>query len=201
MTITEVNVTTGTGSVSGFGLREGLTAALVAVSTDVTFDALNYVQLTWQPGTLTIEATDRYRLIEATVTGDGVTGEGSMLVHRKDAAEIVRAIPKPGKRGLGLPMVAISMLGDVATFSGDGWSRECRLGGGSFPKTAGLWPTTTEPVEEMGFNPDFLAMYAKAGARGMVRMTFNGPGKPAVVGWEGEHCMVRTLLMPIRITG
>jgi DNA polymerase III sliding clamp (beta) subunit (PCNA family) len=187
-------------------LRNALSACLLAVSKDKTLPVLEAVHVAKVGDVLTFRATDRYRLVQVTITlggTRGVTPEGDWetLIDAADVKRIVGMLPKVAAH-LGHVRhdrpnaVSLPAAGSLQFTPVDG----------EFPRVATIIPTATAPVEEIGFNPSFLAD-ARQDARFREERAgaffqFNGPGKPAVGRWtDDKHDEVAYLylLMPVRI--
>ena len=186
----------------------------IAAGRDDTLPTLTGVQVSWSEGEpITFAATDRYRLAVATVekgSGRGLTlavGEGSFLLPRKDAIDLVKQLPKRKKRDTDLDVVPVNVTqtNGYVTFhwvhEGSTVSAEFRTLDGQFPKWQSLIPTEAKPVENMAYNPAYLADVAKlpSGSNQPVKWMFSGESRPALAHWDHDGIAWQYLLMPVRL--
>lgn len=216
MTVTVNETTSTTGTVPTVTMpasvfRDGLAGCLVAAGRDGTLPTLCTVLVEWDGSTVRFVSTDRYRLAQGTIVPDDsvVThGTGRVLIYRKDAAELVKVLPKvPKKYGSdGTVTLSVQDHGMLSVlFIGDGmWSREFRSVDGEFPKIQNLIPTETkEPVSVMSWNPDYMADAAKIphDARNVpITWMFSAPNRPMVGTYPTSNGIDWLyLLMPVRL--
>jgi DNA polymerase III subunit beta len=189
-------------------LRNMLTAGLVAVGKDDTLPSLTGVRIEWDSTELRAVSTDRYRLMvaDADMTcGVTVSGEGAVLLHRKDVAELIKVLPKASRFG-DSNMVKVTVLGDSVLITADGWSRTLTVLQGDFPKYRSLIPREDSfaAIETIAVNPKFLGDIAKIpGERNMpARLRFTDARRPMVAFITGDNGVreYTYLLMPVRLT-
>lgn len=180
---------------------ETLLALLEGVSTHASKDkglrALNAVQLESEGGALIARATDRYRLIEATLHAlDGRLDKS--LVSLDDIKRII-TLCKAHKAH----RVQLSRIGDALTVSALGDAITFTLVDANYPPMEELLlKSESEPVavDSMAFNPALMADYAKIAGKGeAIKLYFNGENKPMRVRITGDAITWRALLMPMRI--
>ena len=184
----------------------------IAAGRDDTLPTLTGVQVSWSEGEpITFAATDRYRLAVATVekgNGHGLTlavGEGSFLLPRKDAIDLVKQLPKPKKRDTGAVPVSVTQTKGYVTFhwvhEGSTVSAEFRTLEGQFPKWQSLIPTEAKPVERTAYNPAYMADVAKlpSASNHPVKWMFSGESRPALAHWDHAGIAWQYLLMPVRL--
>lgn len=174
-----------------------LEGVITHASKDKSLTALNAVQLQGEGGDFTARATDRYRLIEGSVRVlDGQLD--AALISLDDAKRLI-ALVKAHKAHL----ISLNRLGDALTVSSLGDAVTFTLLGHNYPDFTELFNKTDgEPVavENMSFNPAFMADYAKIAGKGEpVTITFTGESKPVRVKIAGDAVTWRALLMPMRI--
>ena len=143
---------------------------------------INAVKISAGEGKVTATATDRYRLIEGTIAGEGELSDS--LISLADIKRITALLKGEGKRAESLP-VTISRAGDMVSVSVRGNAITLNAVTGNYPDTAQFLDDTSEPVEltQIGFNPALMADYAKIASRGSksaigVRLVFKGERKP-----------------------
>jgi DNA polymerase-3 subunit beta len=193
-------------TVDGATLRDLLAGGLVAVGRDDTLPTLMAVRLEWDSTELRVVSTDRYRIALGVVSEFGfwsdVTGDGFAMIPRKDAAELVKVLPKKANT----ERVSVTVLGDSVMIGNGTWSRTLRMLDGEFPKYRSLIPDEDKftAVDSICFNPVFMADAAKIpyDRNVPIRWTFTGPTRPAL----GKYARTMTgidwvyLLMPVRLT-
>lgn len=192
-------------------LRDGLTGALVSAGKDDMLPTLTGIRIEWDSVTNEVRfvSTDRYRLSLGVTTGTPVGESHAVLVPRKDAEALVKALPKAPRYGTEYTAVTLTTTGDgtlSVLFTGDGtWTREFRLLDGQFPKYDTLIPDgTTEPVSEMAWNPVYMADAAKIPheKNDPIRFMFTAPNRPMVGTYLTCNGIDWTyLVMPSRIAG
>ena len=159
------------------------------------YDKLGAVKIVGEGGKITATATDKYRLIEGEIEGEGELD--ASLIPLADIKRIL-ALVKPNK----LPRsVSLSRVGDILTVSVAGDAASITLLEGTYPDTAHLLDYSTPPValESISFNPKLFADYAKiAGKDKPVRVEFTGDRKPIRVFFTGNKVAWKALLMPMR---
>jgi DNA polymerase-3 subunit beta len=204
-------------TIAAHTLRDALTAGLLAAGKDDTLPTLASVRVEWDSESVRVVATDRYRLVVATIDRqDGMghdarsngyqnTADGAVLIDRKDAADLVKVLPKFARRGT-VNLVAVSVVAGSVIVEGDGWSRSMMTVLGEFPKYRTLIPTEDMygAVETVAYNPKFLADIGKLPAEKNtpVRLFFTKPERPMVAKLTPDNGVSEYLymLMPVRIT-
>lgn len=201
-------------TVAAHTLRDMLTAGLLAAGKDNTLPTLASVRLEWDEHELRVVATDRYRLMVATAERQGAmshdsrcngfipTGDGAVLIDHRDAADLAKVLPKFTRRGL-MELVNVTVLGDRVMVEGNGWSRSLTVVQGEFPKYRSLIPTEFAPVDNVAYNPKFLADIGKIPVdKGTpVRFRFVSESRPMVAFLDGANGVSEYMymLMPVRI--
>ncbi|GAB3830135.1 hypothetical protein [Kribbella italica] len=202
MTVTLENVRT---LVPATHLRDALSAALLSAGKDVFLPILAAVQVEKCGGELIFRATDRYRLTRVTITlnsEDAPSPDWMVTLSAADVKQLVNALPKP-KKGQAPAPVALTVEDGI--LHADTGQAELRLKplDGDFPKVDGIIPTEINPVDEIGFNPKYLADLGKMpGFDGnqSVKLRFNGP-KAMRAEWGSDDVQFVYLLMPVRLNG
>jgi hypothetical protein len=185
-------------------LNELLTGASTHAGKDKSLPTLNAVLLKGEGGRISATASDRYRLIEGTIAGEGELAPS--LIPLDDIKRILALLKGEGARMDSLP-VTLTRLGDVLTVSVRGNSLSATLCGGTFPPTAHLLDQPFNPsgsdlgvTDTVAFNPALFADYAKIAGKGApVTITFTGKGKLMLIGLKGAKVEWRAALMPMRI--
>lgn len=178
--------------VSAEALARHLAAVLSCAGKDDTLPVLMHVLLAVDGGTLTLAATDRYRMAEsviATVPADDapeflpapVGGRATMLLHRTDAAKLLKMAKESVRDNRRVPMAQVMHLTVTGTaderLTVDGGTLAVALpfgagsatytsGQGTFPTYGSLWQpeiTAGEEIarERIGVNPAYLAEMCK----------------------------------------
>lgn len=146
---------------------------------------LNTVKISAAEGKVKAVATDRYRLIEGTIAGEGELS--ASLIPVADIKRVISLLKSEGKRMDTLP-VTISRAGDMVSVSVRGNAITVSVVDGKYPDVEQYLNDTSEPVElpNISFNPALMADYAKIAGRGSksaigVRLVFKGERKPIKV--------------------
>lgn len=175
----------------------------VAAGRDDTLPTLTGVHVSWTDGEpIVFAATDRYRLAVATV-GEAGTGDGTFLLPRRDAIELIKLLPKP-KRGALNPEVTVTVTKDHVTVfmvnDGSTFSREYRTLDGEYPKYRSLMSEDVEATERIAWNPHYMADVAKLPTEKYAPIVwrFRGPTRPMVGEWKFGNISWEYLLMPVR---
>ena len=183
-------------SVQGLTLLELLEGASThADKGKSALHALNSVQLLGGAGSLIARATDRYRLIEGKIEGEGHLDH--TLISLDDVKRVMETI-KSNK----LARVTLTRIGDLLTVSLDGSSLTLNVLDANYPNSFGdlLNKSERESLGEIAFNPSLFADYAKIAGKGnAVRVEFTGTGKPIIIHLPVTKVTWRALLMPMRI--
>jgi DNA polymerase III sliding clamp (beta) subunit (PCNA family) len=158
--------------------------------------ALNSVQLLGGAGGLVARATDRFRLIEGKIEGEGHLDH--TLITLDDIKRLIELL-----KGNKLALVSFNRLGDLLTISLAGSSLTLNILGENYPNSFGdLFDKAGEGVatDKANFNPAYFADYAKVAGKGKaVTVRFTGENKPMAIDIAGESVKWRALLMPMRI--
>jgi DNA polymerase III sliding clamp (beta) subunit (PCNA family) len=181
---------------------ESLLELLEGVSThagkDKSLPTLNAVHIESEGGLFKAKATDRYRLIEGSLS----TLDGRLepsLISLEDIKRVI-TLCKAHKAN----RVQLSRIGDTITASSLGDALTFTLLDGNFPPTEDLFSKSEgDPVavEGVAFNPALMADYAKIAGKGAaIKVYFTGEGKPMRVRITGDKIIWRALLMPMRYT-
>ena len=167
--------------------------------------ALSTVQLRGEGGLITATATDRYRLIQGTIAGEGELS--ASLIPLDDIKRILALLKGEGARVDSLP-VTLTRLGDVLTVSVRGNSISATLRDGNFPMDSQLenifnpilQANDDKNMDKISFNPALFADYAKIAGKGKpVTVTFTAKSKPMLIGLGGDKVEWRAALMPMRV--
>ena len=185
-------------------LSELLAGASTHAGKDKALPTLNAVLVKGGGGRISATASDRYRLIEGTIAGEGELVPS--LIPLDDIKRILALLKGEGAKVDSLP-VTLTRLGDVLTVSVRGNSISATLCGGTFPPTAHLLDQPFNPsgsdlgvTDTVAFNPALFADYAKVAGKGApVTITFTGKGKLMLIGLKGDKVQWRAALMPMRI--
>ncbi len=151
-------------------------------------------------GRLYAVATDRFRLIEGSIEGEG---ELAPTVLR--LADIKRILELVKEKRLDRMPVTLNRVGDLVSVAIAGNSVTVQAWACNYPPHAQLFQEQEPvPVPAISFNPAFFADYAKieklAGAKKSagVRVSFYGDKKPIGIHLNGDKVAWRALLMPMR---
>lgn len=196
-TMQETNLVTNTLTVKAIAVIELLDGAIThADKGKSALHALNSVQLLGGAGSLIARATDRYRLIEGKIEGEGHLDH--TLIALDDVKRLIDIV-KANK----VAQVTFNRIGDLLTISAAGSSLTLNVLNANFPNTfADLFAKASESVatDKANFNPAYFADYAKIAGKGnAVSITFTGENKPMAIGIKGNSVEWRALLMPMRI--
>jgi DNA polymerase III sliding clamp (beta) subunit (PCNA family) len=180
----------------GESLLELLEGVASHAGKDKSLPTLNAVHIESEGGLFKARATDRYRLIEASLpTLDGRLDPS--LIPLYDIKRVI-ALCKDHKANL----VQFSRIGDTITVSSLGDAITFTVSAGTFPPTEQLLSDSegeTVAIEGVAFNPAFMADYAKIAGKGeAIKIYFNGNNKPMRVRITGKKITWRALLMPMR---
>jgi hypothetical protein len=198
----EKSTVTDTLTVSAVALVELLEGASThADKGKAALPALSSVQLNGEGGHLSARATDRYRGIVGEIEGEG----GDLAPSLISLADIKRviALAKDSK----VARIAFNRVGDLLTVSVSGSAITLNLMSDNYPPSfddlfAKGEPT---PMEEIAFNPAFMADYAKINVKSKlnavnpVKLQFRGANMPIHIILIGDKVKWRALLMPMRI--
>lgn len=157
--------------------------------------ALNSVQILGGAGQLVARATDRYRLIEGKVEGEGHLDHS--LIALDDVKRVI-SLAKDNK----FSSLTFTRVGDLLTVSVSGSAITLQLLSENYPKTFSdlLNKEERDSLGVISFNPTFMADYAKIVGKGKaIKVEFQGQGKPMVVILTGDKVEWKALLMPMRI--
>jgi DNA polymerase III subunit beta len=176
------------GSVSSTDLAAAVKAAATAASRDAALPSLTAVEVTADPqaGTLTVTATDRYRLATRTINYTPTPGAepAQWLVPARSLADFTKALPHTDVQlGAG--------TGDAALFalSTDNLHTAGRVIGGQFPAWKALLPAAHDIHATVAATDliDAVKRVQLVGDGAPIRLTFT-PGSLAVeVGHGGDQ--------------
>jgi DNA polymerase III sliding clamp (beta) subunit (PCNA family) len=163
--------------------------------------ALSSVQIAGEGGRLTARATDRYRLIEGTIDGEG--GDLAPSLIALDDIKRVIALAKDSK----LARLAFNRIGNLLTVSVSGSAITIQLLDDNYPATFNDLFTRGEPTPmgEIAFNPAFMADYSKISGKSKlnaanpVKLQFRGDKHPIHIVLIGDKVEWRALLMPMKV--
>jgi DNA polymerase III sliding clamp (beta) subunit (PCNA family) len=194
-TIEENKVAVNYVELEGNNLLELLEGVASHAGRDKSLPTLNAVQIESEGGLFKARATDRYRLIEASLP----TLDGRLDISLVSLEDIKRIITlcKAHKANL----VQLSRIGDALTISSLGDAITFTLLEGKYPPTEQLFSNSEgEPsaIEGVAFNPALMADYAKIAGKGAaIKIYFNGHNKPMRVRITSDKITWRALLMPM----
>ena len=196
-TIEQTNTVTDSVTVQGITLLELLEGASThADKGKSALHALNSVQIEGEgDGYLSARATDRFRLIEGKVEGEGTLAPS--LIALDDVKRVIDLV-----KGNKLARVSLNRIGDLLTVSAAGSSLTLNLMSANYPATFNdlLNKSERECLGETSFNPAFMADYAKIAGKGnAVRVEFTGERKPIIIHLPVTKVTWRALLMPMRV--
>lgn len=194
-TIEQTNTLTDSVTVQGLTLLELLDGASThADKGKSALTALNSVQIEGE-GELVARATDRFRLIEGKVEGEGTLSPS--LIALDDVKRVIDLV-----KGNKAARVSLNRIGDLLTVSAGGSSLTLNLMSANYPATFNdlLNKSERECLGEISFNPAYFADYAKIAGKGnAVRVEFTGERKPIIVHLPATKVEWRALLMPMRV--
>lgn len=156
--------------------------------------ALNSVQVLGGAGHLIARATDRYRLIEGRVEGEGHLDHS--LIALDDVKRVI-SLAKDSKYAL----LTFTRVNNLLTVSVSGSAITIQLLDANYPKTFSdlLNKEERDSMKVMSFNPAYMADYAKIVGKGNgIKVEFQGEGKPMVIVLKGDKVEWKALLMPMR---
>lgn len=157
--------------------------------------ALNSVQILGGAGQLIARATDRYRLIDGRVEGEG------HLSHSLIALDDVKRVISLAKNNK-FTSLTFTRVGDLLTVSVNGSAITLQLLNENYPNSFSdlLDKQERESLGVISFNPAFMADYAKIVGKGnAIKVEFQGEGKPMMIALKGDKVEWKALLMPMRI--
>lgn len=157
--------------------------------------ALNSVQLLGGAGQFIARATDRYRLIEGKVEGEG------HLDHSLIALDDIKRVISLAK-DMKMALLTFTRVGNLLTVSVAGSAITIQLLDDNYPNSFNDLLNKEErgSLSVISFNPTFMADYAKIVGKGKaIKVEFTGEGKPMVIVLGGDKVEWRALLMPMRV--
>jgi DNA polymerase III sliding clamp (beta) subunit (PCNA family) len=201
-TIEQANTVTNSLSVQALTLLELLEGASThADKGKSALTALNSVQLLGGAGSLIARATDRFRLIEGKIEGEGHLDH--TLISLDDVKRIIALAKEDNKvYGRALGLISLNRIGDLLTVSAGGNTITLNVLDANYPNSFSdlLNKSERESLGEIAFNPSLFADYAKIAGKGnAVRVEFTGTGKPIIIHLPVTKVEWRALLMPMRI--
>lgn len=173
-------------------------AAIAADKGKSAIDSLAAVYLSATGGTITACASDRYRLVAGVLTVEGESELSSSAIRLSDLKSILAAI----KSEKVAREITFTRAGDSLSVAIGGTSLTVQLGTGTFPPYEHLIPSESAAVENISFNPSYMADFGKvpcsnkSGA--MLSMSFTGERKPIKVTIPHDKIQWTALLMPMR---
>ena len=175
-----------------------LTGASVAADKGkAAIDSLAAVYLSATGGTITAAASDRYRLLAGELEGEGELSPSAIRLG--DVKNILAAIKSEKYQR----EITFTRAGDTLSVAIGGTSLTVQLGTGKFPPYEHLIPSESVALEEISFNPAYMADFAKVPtsnkAGTMLTMSFSGDRKPIKVTIPHDKIEWSALLMPMRV--
>jgi len=156
--------------------------------------ALSSVQVLGGAGHLIARATDRYRLIEGRVEGEG------HLDHSLIALDDIKRVISLAK-DMKMALLTFTRVNNLLTVSVSGSAITIQLLDDNYPNSFSdlLNKEERDSMKVMSFNPAFMADYAKIAGKGAgIKIYFTGEGKPMRVRITSNTINWRALLMPMR---
>lgn len=189
-----------TATVSADTFRDLLTGT--ALFMDTSKDAmprLSCIYLSITGGEIKANATDRYRLITGTMKGEGELGD--IAIRSNDVKSILADLKALPKGKFMRHEITLSRAGDILTITIGSSSRTVYLAGETFPPYEHLFSDKHVAVDEMSFNPNFMATIGKVPStrQDQVIVRFNGKDKPIQFTVPSDDISWRGLIMPMRI--
>jgi DNA polymerase III sliding clamp (beta) subunit (PCNA family) len=182
--------------VEGDTLLELLSGVSLNASKDKSLIACNAVEVESEGGIFTARATDRYRLIEGTISN--ATGKIDKSVISLDDTKRVITLIKDSKNS----KVIFSRIGDTITITVSGNTITLNIVNCNYPPFKDILDKGEgEPTAITGIaiNPAFMADYAKIAGKGnAVKLYFNGENKLIRVRITNDRINWKALLMPMR---
>lgn len=185
-------------------VRDLLKAAVIPATTDTYTPVLQCVRLSIQGDTLTLTATDRFRLGEVTVHGSTDGADTTVLLHRSVVTSLARWLPVDGPSGSGVTLTVDDE--DVTLRQGRSSITMPTTEDLTYPPVDKLWPTET--VTDGKMSAFFIPSFLEAGMRAMRLATtrynssltfgWQGAGKAVALTADGEPVSYRYLIMPRR---
>jgi DNA polymerase-3 subunit beta len=179
----------------------------MAAGTDDTLPVITCVRFEWCDHMLWMAATDRYRLVTASIKPLSASSEAgeSFNLQGRDVKELLRMLPKVTNLNAATEMT-VTLEGEKATFTWDNGSAFFTIFDGDFPKWRGI-VDCGDPVatEWLGVNPALLASLTKIHVERNTpwKLTFHGSNKPLVATHPASSDtdpQYTFLLMPVRLT-
>jgi DNA polymerase III sliding clamp (beta) subunit (PCNA family) len=173
-------------------------AAIAADKGKSAIDSLAAVYLSATGGTITACASDRYRLVAGVLTVEGESELSSSAIRLSDLKSILAAI----KSEKVAREITFTRAGDSLSVAIGGTSLTVQLGTGTFPPYKHLIPSESAAVENISFNPSYMADFGKVPCSNksgsMLSMSFTGERKPIKVTIPHDKIQWTALLMPMR---
>ena len=191
-------------------LDDLLSGALIAAGKDKSLPLLTCVKLSSANGVITAAATDRYRLFIGRVDHSTIERDNpvetinnfDLLILREDIAKIRNLIkPLTGKRAIN-PRVTFWIEQDKVTVNTIDGNVQFLSWQGNFPPFEHLIPTTFEPSDTIGVNPQYLADLAKVPAIDKsvpLIIRTSGATKPLLCETLAGDIRWQLLLMPMKV--
>ena len=159
-------------------------------------DSLAAVYLWATGGTITAAASDRYRLIAGEIEREGELSTSAIRLG--DLKNILAAIKSEKVAG----EITFTRAGDSLSVAIGGTSLTIQLGTGVFPPYKHLIPSESAAVENISFNPAYMADFNKVPcsnmAGTMLTMEFSGERKPIKITIPHDTIKWEAILMPMR---
>lgn len=173
-------------------LIRAMDSAMTSVSKDDTLPILTGIKMEVSNGTMTLLATDRYRLVMAEIPVEGA-GEYSGLLRSKTWKSMKRVLNAKG----GLVTIGFENEDRWMTFAQDELSIGSLMIDGDYPKIRSLFPDSPEIVFEV--NADLLAslvasVSVTAERNTPVRFTYNGVDSLRIDAGTGEDAQAEAFM-------
>lgn len=196
--------TTRTVSVSTALFIQRMDSAMVAVSTDDTLPILTGIKIEVANGTMSLLATDRYRLVMAELPVVGA-GEYSTLIRSKTWKSLKRVLAAKGEDlTIGFHEAADAYAAERVTFRQGSLEVSTLKIDGDYPKIRALFPEVSPVVFEV--NADLLAsavasVAVTAERNTPVRLTYNGIDSLRIDAGTGEDAQGQAFMPYSAIRG
>jgi len=187
-------------------LRDALTGALVAASTDKTLPAFQCVKVTATPSGVDFVASDRYLLACGTVTPnndyDGWQNFDA-LIHIDQVKAFIVALKDAMKlnKNLGVKLIGNGYEITLHGIPDKTFTARNLMGQHDFPRYKQLWPIDFGYVETIGVNPALFAKLDKIPRvkDTPVKLQFVGENRAIKVHIDHETIAWQVIAMPVRI--
>jgi len=212
-----------TGMIGADAFASAISQVAIAAGKDDTLPALTGIRIEIADDTLTLVATDRYRLAVRELRWTPVTPSlnTAVLVPARVLGDTARALTSGAEVAVALATADGNSNDGIIGFEGAGRRTTTRLLSGEYPRYQTLLPSEFEAGTgdeaqaseaigasydgedmQIAFNPQYLLDGIGAIDSDIARISFTTPTRPAVITGKGEaQPDYRYVLMPIRSAG